>query len=139
MAADWNKLTAIGTLALALVTFLALLATIGVAAWERSHTDKQIAAEREAADGRMQRQMDHSDAQLAGQQARHEKEIADERRRARSIASYRMRRNGLVAVWGLSAASMTYALWPAIMRLGKIMGRRLRTQDGHTNGSERHH
>jgi hypothetical protein len=51
--AEWDALTAVGTLALAAVTLVALAVTIRITRQDRARADKQLKDERDAADARL--------------------------------------------------------------------------------------
>lgn len=61
---DWDALTAVGTIALALVTLAAIVTTIVITGQDRTRAAAQLKAERTAADERLDRQLEHSAAQL---------------------------------------------------------------------------
>jgi hypothetical protein len=50
---EWDALTAVGTLALAAVTLVALAVTIRITRQDRARADKQLKDERDAADARL--------------------------------------------------------------------------------------
>ena len=80
---NWDGLTAIGTIALAVVTAVALGATILITRQDRTRAAGQLKDERAAADARLDRQLKASDKQLARQLEHSEVQLRDAREHAR--------------------------------------------------------
>ncbi|HZS22450.1 MAG TPA: hypothetical protein VFA63_15900 [Pseudonocardiaceae bacterium] len=94
---DWaSVMTAVGTVALAVVTVVTIIVTIMITRQDRRRADKQladsqtrhdkeIAEERALADKRLANQLAHSDAQLADERAHSAAQLQEERQRARDL------------------------------------------------------
>lgn len=94
---DWaSTMTAVGTVALAVVTVGTIIITIVITNQDRRRADKQfadsetrhdkeIAEERALADKRLADQLAHSDAQLADERAHSVAQLREERQRARDL------------------------------------------------------